>query len=305
MRASNKMWAVAVMGLVAACGVVGCAEEPESPADEAAEVTGPAVKEELVGGWTLDVTGLQSIPALAAPRARLLPEAIDAGRVQRDLLRADGLLSRTGQVSSRSRFESSAFAIEVDPVKGTVLAIRKDAPARAGEVDEANLARDARERLHDFGIPDEEIDGAVTRELLGQDDTRDTKAGAPRLVAYKTFVTRGFGGVRVPGHRAVVTHDPDGTLRKVLVKWPALSEGGHRLRTPLSLDAIKERVASRLQETGRPQGRATLGWMQEPSVDASGAVRLTLKVAARLPAIDHGEVVEEPEIEAIDVDAAE
>ncbi len=303
---TNTMWAVVMMGCAAACGVTGCATEPESPSGEPSEAR-PAevVKEEMVGGWMLDVAGLKTVPTLAAPAARLLPEAFDLGHVQRDLLRDDGLLEMKGQLRDRTRSESSAFAIEVDPVKGTLLAIRKDALGAAADLDEAAVTEDAKDRLRDFGIPDEEIGGVITRRLLGEDSSREARSEGPRLVAYKTFVTRGFGGVVVPGHRAVVTHSPDGSLRKVLVKWPALANVGHRLTTPLTLAAIKDRVATRLTESGRPQGRAVLGWMQEPTVGEDGSVRLTLKVAARLPAIDHGEIVEEPEIEAIDVDAKE
>ncbi len=303
---TKTMWAVVMMGCAAACGVTGCAAEPEGPSGEPTEVR-PAevVNEEIVGGWTLDVAALRAVPTLAAPAARLLPEAFDPGRVQRDLLRDDGLLEPKGRLRDRSRSESSAFAIEVDPATGTLLAIRKEAPSAPAEVDEAGVTEDARDRLRDFGIPDEEIGGTITRRLLGEDNGRGGRTEGPRLVAYKTFVTRGFGGVLVPGHRAVVTHGPDGSLRKVLVKWPALSTTGHRLTTPLTLAAIKNRVATRLAESGRPRGRAVLGWMQEPTVGEDGSVRLTLKVAARLPAIDHGEIVEEPVIEAIDVDARE
>lgn len=306
MRAFRTMCEVVAVGAALSCGAVGCAAEgPESLPGEGGEA-GPAVTEEVVQGWTLDVSRLQAIPALAAPSARLLPEAIEAGRVQRDLLGEEGLLLRTGQLRTRERFDSSAFSIEVDPVKGTVLAVRKDrASAPAGVVDEGALGRDALERLRGFGIGDDEIEGAVTRELLGQDDARDAKAGAPRLIAYKTFVTRGQHGVRVPGHRAVVTHGPDGALRKVLMKWPALAGSGHRLRVPGGLGAIKERVAEGLAESGRPAGRAELSWVQEASADASGAVRLTLKVAATLPAVDHGEIVEEPEVETIEIGAVE
>ena len=303
---TNMMWAVVVMGCAAACGVTGCAAEPEGPSDEPTEVR-PAeeVSEEIVGGWALNVAALKTVPTLAAPSTRLLQGAFDPGHVQRDVLREDGLLELKGQLRDRTRSESSAFAIEIDAVKGTLLAIRKDAPNAPAEVDEAAVAQDAKGRLRDFGIPDDEIASSITRRLLGEDNSREGKSEGPRLVAYKTFVTRGFGGVAVPGHRAVVTHGPDGSLRKVLVKWPALSNTGHRLTTPLTLAAIKDRVATRLTESGRPQGRATLGWMQEPTVGEDGSVRLTLKVAARLPAIDHGEIVEEPEIEAIDIDAKE
>ena len=61
---------------------------------------------------------------------------------------------------------------------------------------------------------------------------------------------------------------------------------------------IGPRGASFSYQTG-PDGQ------RYPAGGEDGLVRLALKVAARLPAIDHGEMVEEPVIEAIDVDAME
>lgn len=296
-----------VTGCAALSGLAGCAadEQESAPSTPAAEKAPAVVKEEVVSGWTLDVAKLDIIPEIQAPAARFPFEQLSAERVSSDLLRQDSPLVRVGEMKSRARYENNEYSIEVDAVKGTVLAVRKEARSEAGNVDEAELQKDALLRLADFGIPEEEIEGAVTKRLLGQDDTRDTKAIAPRLVAYKTFITRGLGGVRVAGHRAVVTHSPDGSLRKVLMKWPALNEYGHKLRVPVSLGEVKERVASRLTETGRAPSRAALSWTQEANVDAQGRVALTLKVAAVLPAKDHGEVVEEPEIETIDIGAVE
>lgn len=311
MRTMKSLWAVLVMGCVAAAGISACNVESEGPAPEAPASEAPAAEpgpasEEVVLGWALDVSALKAAPDLALPAARLRADAFEPARVQRDVLGASEPFELTGRVRSRERFESGAFVMELDPVQGKLLALRRDErrPA-AEEADMGALEVAARERVRALGIPDEEVVSVVTRRLLAQDDTRETRAAAPRLVAYKTFVMRGFGGVRVEGHRAVITHDPDGTLRKVLVSWPALAEAGHRLRTPMTLPEIEREVATRLTALGRPQGRASLSWAQTPSVDENGQVRLTLKVAARLPAVDHGEIVEEPEVEMIDVAAAE
>lgn len=311
MRTMKSVWAVLAMGCLAAAGVAACNAESEGPAPEGPAASGPSVEagpvhEDVVLGWALDVSALEAAPHLSLPAARLRAEAYEPARVQRDVLGAAGPLELVGRVRSRERFESDAFVMELDAAKGKLLALRKAERRPASEdADVEALETEARDRVRALGIPDDEVVSVVTRRLLAQDDTRQTRAVAPRLVAYKTFVMRGFGGVPVEGHRAVITHDPDGSLRKVLVSWPALAEAGHRLRTPMTLPEIEHEVATRLTALGRPQGRASLAWAQTPSVDENGQVRLTLQVAARLPAIDHGEIVEEPEVEMIDVAATE
>ena len=62
-------------------------------------------------------------------------------------------------------------------------------------------------------------------------------------------------------------------------------------------------VAAELHARGKTQDAATLSWVYEPSRALNGDVVLTLKIAAELAAIEHDEIVEEPEIELVDVAA--
>ena len=80
----------------------------------------------------------------------------------------------------------------------------------------------------------------------------DGVRGAPSVHRNKTFVLRGFNGVPVQGHRAVVTHSPDGVIHRALVRWPALAPSGHALRTSLTTAQISLRAIQALEAEGEP-----------------------------------------------------
>ncbi|MBL8955130.1 MAG: hypothetical protein JNK82_30415 [Myxococcaceae bacterium] len=127
---------------------------------------------------------------------------------------------------------------------------------------------------------------------------------APELHSYKTFIARSVNGIPVQGHRAVLTHAKDGSLRKVLVAWPALATTGHRLTSRLSLTQVKTRAATTLVREGARPGAAALSWRYLPQPAANGEVTLKLVAIARVPGKANADgTVEEPRIVEVDVDA--
>jgi hypothetical protein len=159
--------------------------------------------------------------------------------------------------------------------------------------------------MNTWGLPGTEIHKVAQRRLMAADDSPQGATSQPAIAAYKTFLYRGVKGVRIPGHRAVVTHDRAGQLRKALVHWPALAAGGHLLHTPLTVAQIQSQAATTLNGLGKVPGAARLRWAYVPGPGTNGNVTLTLKVTAELAAIQRGEAVEEPEVEIIDVQAVQ
>lgn len=88
----------------------------------------------------------------------------------------------------------------------------------------------------------------------------NTEAGKPTVHRYKTLIQRALNGVRVEGHRAVVSPGTDGRFARVLVKWPPLAREGHQPRTPLTLAEVEQRALVALKAEGVTSGRVKLAW---------------------------------------------
>lgn len=133
---------------------------------------------------------------------------------------------------------------------------------------------------------------------------RLTAARGPRVHRLKGFVKRVVNGVRVQGHRAVVTFTPDGELQRVLAHWPPLAAQGHKLHTALPPGQIVLRAQAALRARGITRGNARLDWAYVPSPQANGEVVLTLSAMVELPSRQLSDGTdEESRLLAIDVDA--
>jgi hypothetical protein len=132
----------------------------------------------------------------------------------------------------------------VDAARGIALVLRKTPPPAGVAVsmqDEAALQRQATSRLTAWGIPAAGLGQGSQQRAMQQEMTRGERPGEPLVHSHKTFFFRTLNGVRVEGHRAVVSHGVDGSFYRALVKWPALASSGHLLHTPLDRHPAEER----------------------------------------------------------------
>lgn len=97
---------------------------------------------------------------------------------------------------------------------GSLTALSIDSVALRGEDDVELLQR--------LGIAGGEILGSETVQVAARTFDESADAIRERYMGTKTFADRNIAGYRDPGSRAVVTRDYAGTLRKVLVVWPAV-----------------------------------------------------------------------------------
>lgn len=273
---------------------LGCGATPESdPVGSAAQA--------LV--WNLDASALTPIPPGGIPATRLQAAAFAEANTRANLLNSTETFQLTDQLGTNTLRQSPTWGFETDFPKGKLIAFAQGPSGPPAAQNEAALQADSLARMAAWGLPGAELQGVSQKRLMAQTDSPQGAPSAPVVMAYKTFLYRGVLGVRVAGHRAVVTHDRAGQFRKALVHWPAYAPSGHLLHTPLTIAQIQQRASDALNALGKTQGQAKLRWTYVPSTDQNGQVQLTLKVAAMLPAIEQGEAVEEPEVELVDVSA--
>lgn len=262
--------------LFAGCGVPPEAElAPEETSTRAAEAS-----------FTFDTSALTAIPAGTIPDVRLPLGAYDGPMVQRALLGTTESFTQTYSVSNRIEMSSPSFTYSTDMTRGMVLGVNAlpPGPCAQGNVcvsDEALLTRAALSKLQSWGVGAGEIGEVWQRRLYGTDEDSG-RVTAPALAAYKTFVNRAILGVRVDGHRAVVTHGLDGAFRRVIAKWPALASTGHLLHTRLTTADITGRATTALVNAGYSSGLVRLSWKYVSTENARGEATLSLVAAARL-----------------------
>lgn len=239
--------------------------------------------------YSIDASGLKRRPTSLLPAKRLRAAAFSQASIARALgpgARSAKPETRIGE--SRVRTEAQDWIIERDPKLGAIMTLRqpgsqalKQAPRRT--VGESKVVSLAHAQLTRFGIPDDERGQTAVRELMAQDRSSDGGMTTARLHAYKTFVPREVNGVRVQGHRAVITHSPGGTMKRALIHWPAVSKSGHRLSTRLSTREITARAQARLAREQVPEGSSVrLHWKYVPEPQRDGSVTLKLVAAARV-----------------------
>jgi hypothetical protein len=255
-------------------------------------------------GFTLDTTGISAAPAATLPSARLPLAAFTEANIARDLIVTNEPLTPISTLGSRVNAESASWHLERDSAKGLIFAFHT--PLMGAEVaqSDAQLQSASAARLARWGVPSAEIVRTLQRRLMSRDEDNSVIADAPRLIDHKTFFFRGINGVPIEGHRAVVTWGRDGTLRRVLLRWPALAASGHRLRTTLSVSQIRSRALTALRNAGETSGAARLRWKYVATAQTDGSVALTLMVGARLAgSTNTNGTTEEPREIDVDVSA--
>lgn len=265
--------------LAAIVAAAACAVDPEptpavAPTGEIAQAT------DLL---TFDTSGIAAAPGAALPAQPLSLTAFATAPLQRGLLRVSETFATTNRVGTRTYSESATWHAEINPMGGQILAVSQTPSGPAVVQSERVLGADAVQRLTAFGVPSAELGPVVQRRSLSLDEQDGTTAATPTVEGYKTFAARGLNGVRVRGHRAVLTYGPDGQFRRALLKWPALAASGHKLRTPLATADIVTRATRALAAEGVTSGAIKLAWVYVPTATPTGEVTLELEVMALVP----------------------
>lgn len=259
---------------------------------------------EAVSSVTVNSTAIATAPAATLPTVRLARSAFDESAITARLLRSSESLTTVARHGNREVRESSTWHIERDAPAGQILAVRQVAPGPAVAMTDAQLQQAATQRLAEWGLASTEFVRVIQRRTMRQSEEGGVR-GAPELHRYKTIFFRGINGVAVEGQRAVVTQSPDGAVHRVLLRWPALASSGHRLRTALTRAQITQRAVEALSAAGETAGSATLRWKYVPTLNAAGETVLTLRVGARMAAVQSASSTEEPREVDVDVSATE
>ena len=282
--------------LTCACGAEddGAPTQVEVRADHAHAIS---------NGFRFDRTLLAERPSGQLPAQRLGVEAFAPENVTGALLGTQEAFDDSRSISRRLIAESAGWHYEQNFERGRILVLSKAKPGAARPLRRLAVRRQAMQRLVRFGIPLAEVARVVQTSSMRQDRDGDENVGEPELHRHKTFVWRGIEGVPIEGHRAVVTHTPDGAFHRALIKWPALAADGHRLGSDLPDLEIERRAVNALRESGESHGDVSLRWVYIPTLTAQGTVTVELKVIARIAEAQHEDYTEEPRLIEVNVDA--
>jgi hypothetical protein len=245
----------------------------------------PAKSADTASRWTpekLDVSRLHPLPT----KWELTPQhtSFTTADIATRLLRTQQpFTSQTSLLPGATLTESQDWSVLQ---RGGLFAAMGKAGAAAPtkKLNLPALVVDAQRRLVEFGVPEPELGTVFQSQLRWQERNAAGQLSSIQGGIWKTFILRTFHGIEVSGHRAVFTHGTNGELRKALVAWPPLAASGHLLNTRDSLDQIRSKAVAALEASGQLPSRALLSWRLRPVEDAVGAVRLTLEVAAVVPA---------------------
>jgi hypothetical protein len=280
--------------------VLGC-DTGALPTDTTDDTVQAAqVAQEAAAGFVFDSTAIATPPSGTLPTTLLARTAFDDAMLQRALVGTTEPFTQAGATGSRRDLESQSWTLETNPTAGRVLVLSKVDSGPATPQEPAVLQRTALARLQRWGIPAAEMGPIRQMQSFSQGEDNGVLA-APVLHGHKTFVLRAINGIRVEGHRAVVTHGPDGNFRRALVSWPPLARSGHLLRTRLTTADIEQRAREALRLEGETGGPVTLFWKYVPTQTSTGEWVLTLEVGAAMDARPGESATEEPIIVDVDV----
>ncbi|WP_164001740.1 hypothetical protein [Pyxidicoccus caerfyrddinensis] len=271
---------------------------PAAPVDNAAQLERAA--QALATGFTFDSTGIATPPTGSLPTDLLPRTAFDDAMLQRGLVGTTEPFTVTGTLGTRRDQESQTWKLESNPSAGRVLVLSKTASGPETTQEPAVLQRNALARLQGWGIPASEL-GPIRQVQSFIKSEDNGVVGAPTLHRHKTFVLRAINGIRVEGHRAVVTHGVDGGFQRALVSWPPLARAGHLLHTRLTTAEIEQRAREALLLEGESGGPVLLFWKYEPTQVSTGEWVLTLQVGASMPSLTGADSTEEPRVVDVDV----
>ncbi|MFP2928213.1 hypothetical protein ACLESO_24045 [Pyxidicoccus sp. 3LG] len=253
-------------------------------------------------GFIFDSTGIATPPTGGIPTELLPRTAFDDSVLQGALVGTTESFSMTEELGARRDLESQTWKLERDPSEGQVLVLNKLGSGPATPQEPAVLQRTALARLQRWGIPTSEL-GPVWQVKSFLQSEENGVVSAPEVHRHKTFVMRAINGIRVEGHRAVVSHGVDGSFQRALISWPPLARQGHLLRTRLSTAEIEQRALEALRAEGETAGPVRLSWKYVPTQLSTGEWALTLMVDAWMPSVTGTTSTEEPRIIDVDVSA--
>ncbi|NTX16292.1 hypothetical protein HUA74_20100 [Myxococcus sp. CA051A] len=274
------------------CDSAATVVEPVDPQTQVASAT--------TVGFVFDSTRIATPPTGGIPTDLLPRTAFNDAVLQGALVGSTEAFTTTGTLGSRRDLESRTWTLENDPSEGQVLVLNRLGSGPAVPQEPAVMQRTAIARLQRWGIPASEI-GAVYQVKSFLETEEDGVAAVPELHRYKTFVMRAINGIRVEGHRAVVSHGVDGTFQRALISWPPLARVGHLLRTRLSTADIEQRAREALLAEGETAGPVRLFWKYVPTQLSTGEWALTLQVGAAMEALTGTTHTEESRVVDVDV----
>ncbi|MFP2905330.1 hypothetical protein ACLESD_09790 [Pyxidicoccus sp. 3LFB2] len=253
-------------------------------------------------GFIFDSTAIATPPTGGIPTELLPRTAFDDAMLQRALVGTSETFATIEDLGARRDLESRTWKLERDPSEGQVLVLNKLGSGPATPQEPAVLQRTALARLQRWGIPTAEL-GPVRQVKSFIQNEENNVVAAPTLHRHKTFVMRAINGIRVEGHRAVVSHGVDGSFQRALISWPPLARYGHLLRTRLTTAEIEQRAREALWAEGETAGPVHLSWKYVPTQLSTGEWALKLEVAAAMPSFTGANSTEEPRVIDVDVSA--
>lgn len=239
--------------------------------------------------------------------------AFEPTAIAESFLRTEDSLTRRGTLANRRVYLSGAeWWVELNSEKGSFVAERQESTSNAAGSLEAlsllpvanreDVQADAVNRLLDWGIPHEEAGMILPRAINVAGVSEDGEVTEDLLHSHKIFAFRAIDGIRVEGHRAVLTYNRDGSFQRARVHWPVLAAEGHRLRTELSTQEIVERARLAISRTGAPLEVASVQLTFEPNLNTEGEVTLTLKAQASFDELSNNQIGERIVVD-VDVNA--
>lgn len=237
----------------------------------------------LAAGFEFDTSRIQPVPRASLPEKRLTLKAFDTANALRSFAAStEKVESSEAVVGRRVADFTRSWRVERDTTEGSILIARRGELAEtSGTMDREKLMKASTQLLGGFGVPSEEIGAVIARSLVTRDGDADAKEPGPaKLLLYKTFIIREINGVTVEGHRAVVTHAPDGSFVRANLLWPPLASSGHKLSTKLTTAEIERRAQVALEKERESEGKVLLRWKYFPVKARTGEVALRLMVEA-------------------------
>ena len=244
-------------------------------------LTPPAELTQKLTGFRFDTTAIAATPPATLPAGLLTLSAFADDGIVRNLIQTTESFAPGMRVATLNELVAPSWKFERDQSQGALLVLKTVPTGRPSPQDEAVLQRSAQLRLDKFGIPSIEIGRVLARQTLLQDQD-DKGVSAPETHRYKTFFFRSINRVPVEGHRAVVSHAPDGSFVRAYLKWPALATSGHKLTTRMAPAEVVRRATEALTAEGETGGEVRLSWKYVATPLPSGEVALTLAASARL-----------------------
>jgi len=246
---------------------------------------GSSLSDAGAAAFEFDTSRLDTVPVATLPAMRMKMEAFTTPNVLHSFVTAQEKPESSVRIgASRIADFTTNWRVERDPLEGSLLIARRGQSAgKAVQIDDEKVNKLSLELLAQFGVASEEVGSVVTKHLVARDlETKATEPSRATLLRYKTFITREINGTPVEGHRAVISHVPDGSFYRANLLWPATAPEGHKLRTRLTTPEITKRAEVALTKEGETTGAVLLRWKYLPIKQKTGEVTLELVVEARI-----------------------